>query len=88
MISLAGRRYLPGEVHLALVDARLLAALPHHRVLGVVWVAGRDAHQWVARGRRLLAARLGHLRHVVVVGEGHHLVERKQRMLCLTDLYI
>jgi len=71
--GVGGRCHLPGEVDLALVDAGLLAALLHHGVLGVVGVAGRDAHQGVARRGRLLAALLGHLLHVVVVGEGDHL---------------
>lgn len=73
-VGVGGRRHLPGEVHLCLVDARLVAALPHHRVFGVMGVAGGDAHQRVAgRRQRLLAALLGHLLDVVVVGQGHHL---------------
>lgn len=81
-VGVGGRRHLPGEVHLRLVDTRLLAALLHHRVFGVVGVAGGDAHQRVAgRRQRLLAALLGHLLDVVVVGQRHHLGGREGTLL-------
>lgn len=72
-VGVGGRRHLPGEVNLGLVDARLLAALLHHRVLGVVRVAGGDAHQRVTRRGRLLTAFLGHLLDVIIVSERDHL---------------
>lgn len=75
--GVGGRRHFPGEVNLGLVDAGLLAALLHHRVLGVVRVTGGDAHQRVTWRRCLLAALLGHLLDVIVVGERDHL-RRKQ----------
>ena len=71
--AVGGRGHLPGEVHLGLVDARLLAPAPGHRVLRVVGVAGGHAHQGVARRRGLLTALRRHLLHLVVVRQGHHL---------------
>ena len=67
--AVGGRGHLPGEVHLGLVDAGLLAAAPGHRVLWVVGVAGGHAHQGVPCRRGLLTALL----HLVVVGQRHHL---------------
>lgn len=75
--GVGGRRHFPGEVNLGLVDARLLAALPHHGVLGVVRVTGGDAHQRVTRRGHLLTALLGHLLDVIIVSERDHL-RRKQ----------
>lgn len=71
--GVGGRRHFPGEVNLGLVDARLLAALLHHGVLGVVRVTGGDAHQGVTWRGRLLAAFLGHLLDMIIVSERDHL---------------
>lgn len=68
-----GRRHFPGEVNLGLVDARLLTALLHHRVLGVVRVTGGDADQRVAWRWHLFTAFLRHLLDLIVVGKGDHL---------------
>lgn len=68
-----GRRHLPRKVDLGLVDSRLLAALLHHRVLGVVGVAGGHAYQRVAGRGSLLASFFGHLLDVIVVGQRDHL---------------
>lgn len=72
-VGVSGRRHLPGEVNLCLIDARLLAALLHHRVLGVVWITGGHAHKGVTGRGHLLAALLRHLLDVIVVGQGDHL---------------
>lgn len=77
--------HFPGEVHFALVDGSLVAALLHDGVFGVMRVAGGHTNQRVTRGRLLLTALFGHLVDVVVVGQGHHLRtedvnERKSRI--------
>ncbi len=76
-VGVGGCRHFPGEVHLCLVDARLLAALLHHRVFGVVRITGGDTHQRVTWRWRLLTALLCHLLDVIVVSERHHLRRRE-----------
>lgn len=76
--GVGGRRHFPGEVNLRLVDARLLTALLHHGVLGVVRVAGGDAHQRVTWRGHLLTAFLCHLLDVIVVGERDHLRRKEE----------
>lgn len=71
--GVGGRRHLPGEVNLGLVDSCLLTALLHHRVFGVMRVTGGDTHQGVTRRGRLLTALSGHLLDVIIVSERHHL---------------
>lgn len=72
-VGVGGRRHFPGEVNLSLVDARLLAALLHHRVFGVMGVAGGDAHQRVTWRGSLLTALLRHFLDVIVVSKRNHL---------------
>ena len=71
--AVGGRGHLPREVHLGLVDARLLTPPPGHRVLWVVGVAGGHTHQGVPRRWSLLTALHGHLLHLVVVQQRYHL---------------
>lgn len=77
-VGVSGRRHFPWEVNLGLVDARLLAALLHHRVLWVVRITRGDAHQGVAWRGQLLTALFCHLLDVVVVGQWNHLRGRRR----------
>lgn len=76
-VGVGGRCHLPGEVNLGLVDAGLLAALLHHRVIGVVRVTGGDTHQRVPWRGRLLAALFCYLLDVIIVSEGDNLRRRE-----------
>lgn len=75
--GVSGCCHFPGEVNLGLVDACLLTALLHHRVLGVVRITRGYAHQRVTWGGHLLTAFLCDLLDMIVVGERNHLMRKK-----------
>lgn len=80
--GVSGSRHFPREVNLGLVDSRLLTALLHHRVLGVVRVTGCDTHQRVTWRGSLLAALFDHLLDMIVISERDHLSRKEGGRAC------